>query len=88
MAKQNRQVQAEGYGRAAHALSPVLFLIYSEMMMIDAMKEIPEGIKIGGKLVKDIRFADEQGMIAATERGLQRLQNCIFFGKSFFVIHQ
>ena len=56
-------------------LSPVLFLIYSEMMMIDAMEEIEEGIKIGGKLVKDVRFADDQGMVAGSEGGLQKLMD-------------
>jgi len=50
---------------------PILFLIYSEMMMIDAMEEIEDGIKVRGKLAKDVRFADDQGMIAALEGGLQ-----------------
>jgi len=56
-------------------LSPVLFLIYSEMMMIDATEEIEEGIKVGGKLVKDVHFADDQGMVAGTEGGLQKLMD-------------
>ena len=33
------------------------------MMMIDAMEEIEDGIKVGGKLVKDVRFADDQGLV-------------------------
>src|SRR6218665_2715647 len=56
-------------------LSPILFLIYSEMMMIDAMEEIEEGIKVGGELVKDVRFADDQGMVAGSEGGLQKLMD-------------
>ena len=44
------------------------------MMMIDALEEIEEGIRVGGKLVKDVRFADHQGMVAASEGGLQ---NCM-----------
>jgi len=56
-------------------LSPILFLIYAEMMMIDAMEEIEEGIKVGGKLVKDVRFADDQGMVAGSEGGLQKLMD-------------
>ena len=56
-------------------LSPILFLIYSEMMMIDAMEEIEEGIKVGGKQVKDVRFADDQGMVASSEGGLQKLMD-------------
>src|SRR6218665_215882 len=51
-------------------MSLILLLIYYEMMMIDAMEEIEDGIKVGLKLVKDVRFADDQGMTAASERGL------------------
>ena len=29
----------------------------------------------GGKLLKDVRFADDQGMVASTENGLQRLMD-------------
>jgi hypothetical protein len=29
-----------------------------------------EGIKIGGNLLKDVRFTDDQGMIAGSEIGL------------------
>jgi len=43
------------------------------MMMIDAVKEIEKGIKVGEKLVKALRFADDQGMIAASEGSLQKL---------------
>jgi hypothetical protein len=56
-------------------LSPLLFSIYAEMMMIDAMEEIDEGMRVGGELLKDIRFADDQAMVASTEEGLQRIMN-------------
>src|SRR6218665_829230 len=56
-------------------LSPILFLIYAGMMMIDAMEEIEEGIKVGGKLVNDVRFADDHGMVADSEGGLQKLMD-------------
>src|SRR6218665_293118 len=45
------------------------------MMMIDAMEEIEEVIKVGGKLVKDVRFVDDQGMVAGSEGGLQKLMD-------------
>jgi len=45
------------------------------MMMIDAMEEIKEGIKVRGKLVKDVHFADDQGMVAGSEGGLQKLMD-------------
>src|SRR6218665_515638 len=56
-------------------LSPILFLIYSEMMMINAMEEIEERIKVGGKLVKDVRFTHNQGMVAGSEGSLQKLMD-------------
>src|SRR6218665_2324171 len=57
-------------------LSPMLFLIYSEMvMMIDAIEEIEEGIKVGGKLVNAVLFAYDQGVVAGSERGLQKLMD-------------
>jgi len=45
------------------------------MMMIDAMEEIEQGIKVGGKLVKGVHFADDEGMIAASKGDLQKLMD-------------
>ena len=42
-------------------------------MMAEAMDGIQEGIKVGGKLLNDVRFADDQGMVAGSERGLQEI---------------
>ena len=39
------------------------------------MEEMEEGVKVGGRLFKDVRFADDQGMIADSELGLQRLKD-------------
>jgi hypothetical protein len=58
--------------RQGCSLSPLLFNIYAEAMMVEAMEGIEEGVKIGGKLIKDVRFADDQGMIAKNEAGLQK----------------
>jgi len=58
--------------RQGCCLSPLLFTVYAEFMMMEAMEGIDEGIKVGGKLLKDVRFADDQGMIAGTEKGLQK----------------
>lgn len=54
-------------------LSPILFSIYAEMMMKEAMDGIEEGVRVGGEWMKDVRFADDQAMIASTEVGLQRM---------------
>ena len=54
-------------------ISPLLFSIYAEAMMAEALEEVKEGIRVGGELLKDVRFADDQGMIASSNDGLQRL---------------
>ena len=51
-------------------LSPILFNIYIEEMMREAMEEMPEGMKVGGQLTNALRFADDQAMIAASQKGL------------------
>jgi hypothetical protein len=56
-------------------LSPLLFSAYAETMMAEAMESIQEGINVGGELLKDVRFADDQGMVASSEEGLQTLMN-------------
>ena len=44
-------------------------------MMIEAMENNEDGILVGGQLVSDVRFADDQGMVANTEEGLQRIMH-------------
>src|SRR5678815_103138 len=69
-------------------ISPLLFSIYAEVMMIEAfgdsenldeedidIADFEDGIVVGGKIVRDVRFADDQGMVSSTERGLQNLMN-------------
>src|SRR6267154_213167 len=56
-------------------ISPLLFSIYAEVMMIKVLEDMDEGVLVGGKLVSDVRFADDQGMVASTEMGLQTLMN-------------
>ena len=58
-------------------LSPLLFAIYAEAMMIEAMEDVDEGVIVGGQLLKDVRFADDQGMVSSKEIGLQRLMDAL-----------
>jgi hypothetical protein len=58
-------------------LSPLLFSIYAEAMMIETLEDNEEGVKVGGELISDVRFADDQGMISNSERGLQSLMDML-----------
>ena len=56
-------------------ISPLLFSIYAEVMMIEALEDMKEKVKVGGQLVSDVRFADDQVIVASTGIGLQRQMN-------------
>src|SRR6478609_5379878 len=58
-------------------LSPLLFSIYTEMMTKEALENVEEGIRVGGELFKDVKYADDQGMVANTEAGLQSLMDSL-----------
>src|SRR6476619_3607547 len=58
-------------------LSPLLFLIYAEMMMKEALENVEEGLRVGGELSKDVKYAEDQGMVANTEAGLQSLMDSL-----------
>ena len=61
--------------RQGCCLSPLLFTVYAEIMMVEAMEGIEEGIKVGGKWLKYMRFADDQAMVASSELGLQTIMD-------------
>ena len=52
-------------------LSPLLFSIYAEAMMGEALEDVEDGVKVGGRSVADVRFADDQAMVSSSQRGLQ-----------------
>src|SRR6478609_1503821 len=58
-------------------LSPMLFSIYAEMMMKKALENVEKGIRVDSKLIKDMKYADDQGMVANTEAGLQSLMDSL-----------
>ena len=45
--------------------------IYSEAMLRDALSGVNEGIRVGGHLIKTVRFADDQATLASSVKGLQ-----------------
>ena len=63
--------------RQGCCMSPMLFNIYAEAMMIEAMDGVVKGVNIGGITLQDVRFADDQGMIASSETGVQKIMNAL-----------
>ena len=61
--------------RQSCSLSSLLFSIYAERMMVGALDGFDEGVKVGGSLLKNIRSANDQCMVAETEHGLQNIMN-------------
>ena len=57
-------------------LSTLLFSIYAEMMLNEALENVEEGIRVGGG-IKDMKYADDQGMVANMEAGLQSLMESL-----------
>src|SRR6478736_8624095 len=47
------------------------------MMMKEALEHVEEGIRVGRELIKDVKYADDQGMAANTEAGLQALMDSL-----------
>ena len=54
-------------------LSPMLFNLYSELIMRHALEKWEDGIEIGGKLYNNLRYADDVALLATTEGKLQEL---------------
>ena len=61
--------------RQACPLSLLLFNLYIQYVINEALEDIQEGVKVGGVLIPAIRFADDQAMVSHTVRGLQVIMN-------------
>ena len=58
-------------------LSSILFNIYSEMLIKDALQD-EDGIKINGESITTIRYADDTAILAEKEEDLQRMMDKIY----------
>src|SRR6218665_2221199 len=56
-------------------LSPLLFNIYIEELVREAVEDLEDGIKVGGRRIKALRFADDQAMVAKSQKGLQTMMD-------------
>ena len=56
-------------------LSPILFSIYYEAMLRDALSSVDEGIRVGGLLIKTVCFADDQATLATSVKGQQLMMD-------------
>ena len=55
-------------------LSPCLFNFYAEYIMRNAgLEEAPAGIKIAGRNINNLRYADDTTLMAENEEELKRL---------------
>ena len=54
-------------------LSPLLFNIYAENIMREALEEWESGISIGGRIVTNLRYADDTTLLAGTKENLTEL---------------
>ena len=59
--------------RQGGLLSTILYNIYAEAMMKEALENNNDGIRVGGIDISADRYADDQAMISNTNAGLQRL---------------
>jgi hypothetical protein len=58
-------------------LSPLLFNVYIQELITEALENVEEGVKVGGHLVNAVRFADDQAMVASTNAGLQKIMDSL-----------
>ena len=61
--------------RQGGLLSTILFNIYVEFMLMEALEDCEDGVNVGGERLAPVRYADDQAMIAITNVGLQRIMD-------------
>jgi hypothetical protein len=67
-------IKIENGVRQGCILSPCLFNLYAEMIMRNAgMEEALEGVKIAGKIVNNLRYADDTTLLASIKEDLCEL---------------
>lgn len=77
--EENTQWVKIGRGvRQGCLLSPMLFNAYAEAMMEEVEEECEDiGVLVGGEMKRDVRFADDQAMVANKHDSLQKIMNSL-----------
>jgi len=68
----SREVKVERGVRQGCVISPMLFNLYSEFMMREAMENV-EGVKFNGVNITDLRYADDAALVAEGRKKLQKM---------------
>jgi len=71
--EETREVRIRRGVRQGCVLSPTLFNLYSEKIMEEALEGATEGILINGRLINNVRYADDTVLVASTVEELQAM---------------
>ncbi|KAI5742530.1 hypothetical protein M8J77_008273 [Diaphorina citri] len=83
---ENEETEEITIGRGVRqgcCMSPSLFNLYAEKLLEEALRDTP-GIQVGEENVKNLKYADDQAVLATSERALQvMIDNINEAGKRF-----
>lgn len=71
--QESEEVEIKRGVRQGCILSPTLFNIYSEAIMAEALEDLDCGVKVNGRLINNLRYADDTVLIASSEQELQKI---------------